>query len=185
MPGQGGSGFRMNLPGVDAIRNERMRQMVSEGWSPEHDDSHVSGELAYAAAAYAFSAAESQARGTTLVSLAPHAFWPWADGWKPGDAIRDLTKAGALIAAEIDRLKRLDSSQEVVTPSPTSAPATHHDKKTDPWQSTLRELYEAASDESWTDSESAHEAAGERLEAALIAAKALLHDLPREGPSDG
>lgn len=31
--------------------------------------------------------------------------WPWDDGWDPSpDAIRNLEKAGALIAAEIDRL---------------------------------------------------------------------------------
>jgi hypothetical protein len=35
--------------------------------------------------------------------------WPWDyDWWKPSDdPIRNLTKAGALIAAEIDRLNRL------------------------------------------------------------------------------
>jgi hypothetical protein len=41
-------------------------------------------------------------------------FWPWAKEWyKPGkddtnaSRIRELTKAGALIAAEIDRLEAL------------------------------------------------------------------------------
>jgi hypothetical protein len=36
-------------------------------------------------------------------------FWPWdQDWWKPSpDPIRNLVKAGALIAAEIDRLQRL------------------------------------------------------------------------------
>ena len=34
--------------------------------------------------------------------------WPWSDKWwKPKDKIRDLVRAGALIAAEIDRLQRL------------------------------------------------------------------------------
>lgn len=32
--------------------------------------------------------------------------WPWAWWWKPSTEIRDLVKAGALIAAEIDRLQR-------------------------------------------------------------------------------
>lgn len=34
-------------------------------------------------------------------------WWPWAvRWWKPKDPIRDLVRAGALIAAEIDRLQR-------------------------------------------------------------------------------
>jgi hypothetical protein len=34
--------------------------------------------------------------------------WPWDESWwKPGDRIRELAKAGALIAAEIDRLNRI------------------------------------------------------------------------------
>ncbi len=35
--------------------------------------------------------------------------WPWdEEWWKPdNDAVRNLAKAGALIAAEIDRLQRL------------------------------------------------------------------------------
>jgi len=34
--------------------------------------------------------------------------WPWgSEWWKPSkDPIRDLVKAGALIAAEIDRLQK-------------------------------------------------------------------------------
>jgi len=40
--------------------------------------------------------------------LSPPAAWPWEwDQWKPSlDPIRNLEKAGALIAAEIDRLRR-------------------------------------------------------------------------------
>ncbi|MGE0456387.1 MAG: hypothetical protein AB7I13_00015 [Vicinamibacterales bacterium] len=35
-------------------------------------------------------------------------FWPFdCCDWKPGDRIRELEKAGALIAAEIDRLLRV------------------------------------------------------------------------------
>ena len=33
--------------------------------------------------------------------------WPWDEGdWNPQDPERDLVKAGALIAAELDRLQR-------------------------------------------------------------------------------
>jgi hypothetical protein len=41
--------------------------------------------------------------------------WPWeASWWKPSqtDRIKELAKAGALIAAEIDRLKNASSALE-------------------------------------------------------------------------
>lgn len=98
--------------GVDLIRAERERQISGEGWGPEHDDSHRSGELCDAAISYARAAAK-QARGESheyLKEMAAAAAvpWPWEDGWwKPdADQIRNLVKAGALIAAEIDRLDR-------------------------------------------------------------------------------
>lgn len=98
--------------GADMIRAERARQMEREGWSAEHDDSHRSGELCDAAISYARAAAK-QARGESHAYLLEMASagavpWPWEDGWwKPdADQIRNLVKAGALIAAEIDRLHR-------------------------------------------------------------------------------
>lgn len=84
--------------GVELIAAERKRQVEQEGWTPAHDDEHAHGELADAAVCYALArGSESGAAG-----------WPWEPSWwKPsGDAVRDLTKAGALIAAEIDRLQR-------------------------------------------------------------------------------
>jgi hypothetical protein len=78
--------------GVDLIAAERARQVSAEGWTAEHDDGHTHGELAAAAAAYAW-------------PYAP-ALWPWGDGFKPTSRERDLVRAGALIAAEIDRLRR-------------------------------------------------------------------------------
>jgi hypothetical protein len=48
--------------------------------------------------------------------------WPWGTSWfKPsGDDIRDLVKAGALIAAEIDRLQRADGV-DLTQPVPESS----------------------------------------------------------------
>lgn len=98
--------------GADLIRAERRRQIDGEGWGAEHDDAHTSGELCDAAISYAKAAAK-QARGEShayLMELASAGAvpWPWEDGWwKPAaDQIRNLVKAGALIAAEIDRLHR-------------------------------------------------------------------------------
>ncbi len=96
----------VELDGVDLIAAERRRQIDMEGWSPGHDDTHSGGELLRAATSY-LDAAYGQAVGRE-VRHSPPMGWPF-DGawWKPKDATRNLAKAGALIAAEIDRLQRL------------------------------------------------------------------------------
>lgn len=95
------------MTGAEMIAAERERQVTEEGWTPQHDDEHRNGELAMAAACYA---AEAGMRPThSHMRAAPVASgWPWEQQWwKPtGDPVRDLVKAGALIAAEIDRLQR-------------------------------------------------------------------------------
>ena len=93
-------------PGVDLIAAERQRQMEVEGWTPEHDDEHDRGELSCGAAAY-IDRAISPMFGTPPPD-GPPLSWPWDESWwKPSDdPIRNLVKAGALIAAEIDRLSR-------------------------------------------------------------------------------
>lgn len=85
---------------MERIAAERQRQIEAEGWTPEHDDQHAHNELALAALAYAYCAAFEHGAGTVQ---AP--YWPWLPRWwKPSDdPIRNLEKAGALIAAEIDR----------------------------------------------------------------------------------
>lgn len=85
--------------GACLIAAERARQMDAEGWTPEHDATHARGELADAAECYLH-----------YRNRAGHPFpadWPWAsDWWKlSDDPVRNLVKAGALIAAEIDRLR--------------------------------------------------------------------------------
>lgn len=93
------------------IVRERKRQVEEEGWSAAHDDRHRGGELAWAAIAYAAPAPVT--RDGPGVSYDP---WPWSEEWdkRPGtdanrgERIRALVKAGALIAAEIDRLDRAD-----------------------------------------------------------------------------
>lgn len=80
--------------GVELITEERQRQIDVEGWSAEHDDKNNNDvSLSGAAAAYLTNDID---------------FWPWDEEWyKPTSRVRDLVKAGALIAAEIDRLNRL------------------------------------------------------------------------------
>lgn len=102
--------------GIELIAEERQRQIEKEGWTPAHDDTHTTGELTEAAQCYAC-VAGAQIRGSGVEEWPVELFdgfhdsllqWPWDDDdYKPSEyAIRNLIKAGALIAAEIDRLTR-------------------------------------------------------------------------------
>lgn len=82
------------------ILTERRRQISGEGWTPVHDDEHVDGQIAEAAAAYAYYAHEPS------YDIAP-SMWPWgATAWKHTEPRRNLVKAGALIIAELERIDR-------------------------------------------------------------------------------
>lgn len=91
------------MTGIELIAAERQRQIAVEGWTPEHDDQHIMGEMAAAAMCYSLNA-----RALDAPQYFIEEWWPWdMDQWKPTDPLRNLVKAGALIAAEIDRLKRV------------------------------------------------------------------------------
>jgi hypothetical protein len=109
--------------GAVLIAEERRRQIEAEGYDDKHDDGHSDGELAMAAACYA--AGEDATHVRTMLNSARgleeagysydysapkpgEITWPWDAEWYKSepDRIRTLTKAGALIAAEIDRLNR-------------------------------------------------------------------------------
>lgn len=99
--------------GAELIERERRRQTDAEGYSYRHDDGHAHGELVLAAVQYALPESKRVLIGPS--SGLPDAFdnipvdWPWEnEAWKPtpDDRVRELVKAGALIAAEIDRLTR-------------------------------------------------------------------------------
>lgn len=128
------------LPGLLLIDAERRRQIEAEGWTPEHDDQHTCGELAAAAVCYAaYATGEPVYRRVCNDHAGMVAFtfldpWPWDEEWDKRDiyhdsdplaedepvkteaehsahTIRCLVKAGALIAAEIDRLLRKAEGQ--------------------------------------------------------------------------
>lgn len=88
----------MQMTGSELISAERYRQIVDEGFLPEHDAKYGT-ELRHAASSYL--------RLGIGVGVEPPISWPFpANWWKPSnDPIRNLVKAGALIAAEIDRLQ--------------------------------------------------------------------------------
>lgn len=101
--------------GIELIAEERARQISVEGWTPEHDDAHTDSELARAAATYAMPGWLRNLHVRPICTETTHTIrakiWPWEiSWWKPcEDRVRELSKAGALIAAEIDRLQRLSS----------------------------------------------------------------------------
>jgi hypothetical protein len=94
--------------GAELIAEERQRQIAHHGWSSNHDDEHADGALTAASLSYVMQA-DAQVKKVKLPPCFIPKFWPWdRKWWKPSeDPIRNLTKAGALIAAEIDRLQRL------------------------------------------------------------------------------
>lgn len=97
------------MTGIELISAERQRQIEKEGWTPKHDDSHTSGELALMGAAFALSTYTFARLESSVVGEVGAYFGD--DDWfkvKAGDdPIRNLAKAGALIAAEIDRIERM------------------------------------------------------------------------------
>lgn len=94
--------------GAHRIAGERLRQLGEEGYTLEHDREHGI-ELTIAAVCYVVAAQywETDRSLPSLSDLEDEAWeWPWEPStFKPAeDAVRNLEKAGALIAAEIDRL---------------------------------------------------------------------------------
>lgn len=87
--------------GVARIAAERHRQISVEGFDLAHDTQYTGNELALAAGCY--TRPPEFRRGDH-----PPLAWPWLrEFWKPSNRIHELEKAGALCAAEIDRLLAL------------------------------------------------------------------------------
>ena len=111
------------LGGIAAIAAERQRHSMpgairGKPYTPQHDDHHTDGEMAVAAAAYALPQHKSGFR---------YELWPKGWGESPSHPRpyeidrrkRELEKAGALIAAEWDRLDRIErqrAQRDGVTP---------------------------------------------------------------------
>jgi hypothetical protein len=91
---------------TDDVLAERQRQIDAEGWSAEHDDEHMFGDLAVAGACYAIESTPLRLPRSAPKQVEPD-IWPWTDDWwKPKDKRRNLVRAAALIIAEIERLDR-------------------------------------------------------------------------------
>lgn len=90
------------MTGAELITEERQRQIQEKGFTAEHDMAHTSGDLARAAISYTAYALGDVHHSSGV----PHS-WPWSMGdWRPeGSQLSNLVKAGAFLAAEIDRLQ--------------------------------------------------------------------------------
>lgn len=95
--------------GALRIYEERERQIKEKGYTAEHDAEHAPIDFIDAARCYAFAATYTYGTGKRVPKWVRDnaAYWPWdEDAWKPSaDPARNLEKAGALIAAAIDRLE--------------------------------------------------------------------------------
>jgi len=94
--------------GIELIAEERKRQIEIEGWTPEHDAQHTDGELAQAGSYYAMTDDTIDFINEKWGNDNDLFFWPFDLKWlkrTPNDRVRQLSKAGALIAAEIDRIQ--------------------------------------------------------------------------------
>lgn len=95
------------MNGAERIAAERQRQIEVEGYTAEHDR-QLAGQLALAAASYALQHMRRMRLNLPYdPEVEPPHEWPWHPRyWKPtpDDRVKELTKAGALIAAAIDDL---------------------------------------------------------------------------------
>ena len=101
--GVGGHTFTLEgvTTGAGMIVQERRRQVDQEGYSPEHDRGQR-WAITRAGIAYAIASLSTL---TDDQHDEAWAWWPWStEAWKPKDALADLVRAGALIAAAIDAM---------------------------------------------------------------------------------
>ena len=89
--------FRNMTKGIELIAEERKRQIEVEGYDVKHDFNNPLDSIVAAAISYAMVDIDEQ-RAKTWWN------WDWKH-WKPKDRKRNLVRAGALIAAALDKLQ--------------------------------------------------------------------------------
>jgi len=99
------------IEGIELFSLE-LERVRAKGRTVAHDRQYVLGELAFAGASYA-QVEGAQAKVVTqsgkepnVEIMGPLKIWPWAQQhWKPSNSrLRNIVRAGALLAAEADRL---------------------------------------------------------------------------------
>lgn len=98
----------MMKTGVDLIAIERKRQIEELGFDYTNDALYANEELSRAGAAYATPEKAKIIWDGSISSYIRNHLWPWDKKYykpSPDDRIKELAKAGALIAAQIDYLQ--------------------------------------------------------------------------------
>ncbi len=99
----------INPSGAGLIAQERIRQIQEEGFTEQHDEGYIEEELVDAAHCYINA---KRYREVYLQEDNIPLRWPWDEEYwhpSPSNRKRELVIAGALIAAEIDRILRIES----------------------------------------------------------------------------
>lgn len=93
------------MNGVEHIQKEREKQITKHGYTPEHDSGYKSNQLLFGALAYLNAAIYGRGVGEED--------WPFDMKYFKGGTnfVEDLSKAGAFIAAEIDRLNHVKNDE--------------------------------------------------------------------------
>lgn len=90
------------MTGIELIAKERQEQIEKHGWTKEHDSGHTSGALRVVAATLAVVGTYARVNDPSERGTGEN---PWGLEKKLVDDVHRLKVAGALIAAEIDRLQ--------------------------------------------------------------------------------
>lgn len=93
------------MDGVELIAIERKRQVEELKWDYTDKDLYDNNELSSAGAVYALSQEDREFLQEQIESDIINVLWPWNNKYykpTPKDRVRELVKAGALIAAQID-----------------------------------------------------------------------------------
>lgn len=107
--------WKAYMSGAEMIKAERQRHADEEGWTLEHDDQWIHGELVRAAVTYLVWYLGNIIKQWTVNVVCFGELWPWdLKWWKTSndEPIENLVKAGSMIAAEIDRMIRLEKVNE-------------------------------------------------------------------------
>ena len=87
------------MKGLELIKEERLKQLIKYRYNAVHDSTHINKELALAALAYLYAAIFNDDSSAL-------AYWPFErEFWHNEGYVENLKKAGALIAAELDRIQ--------------------------------------------------------------------------------
>lgn len=98
---------------IELIQEERKKQ-IAKGYTAEHDDTHIGEEIADCAALYALSNNAIDFINEQWGNDMHLHFWQFdINSYRPNpnNRIKQLTKAAAMLVAEIERIQRLEKTE--------------------------------------------------------------------------